>query len=1824
MNRIKPLVLPLLLGLQSLSIVYAENPDCDGTNYCEKKCPEHDECKCEAGTTTTGSITFGMRIAGFIDGDTYRESTLNFVHQEPSVTMFTPQGLSYFSPAALSITSVEGDFSASEEVRIVVTHRGGRGVSYILQDGSSTAYPEDNGYGGLYELIMLDASGNPTVDSEPAFIKHLSLDDDSFVMFDFSSKKALSQTDAQGRIYDFSGVDVVRQSGVLRQIRNQTGLVDIVSIDPDFEFELRFYRDDQVDPGGPDSNGLYTLLPNAAPWQVVTIRNPAYDDQDIDETYITRVWDGRTTEWRFQYFPASETWEARIGEGTGASFELLRVEESSRVVSQDGASATKIKKVKTPSGTLLSETVKTLSNLGSGQPTFTTSITKDPTGANLVTTHTYYESGSKSGERKATIQPEGKWVAYDYDSQDRQTLQVESWNDVAYNGSASISSLAASAKATEYAYTPVDSLDDGTERPDSPRTETVKIEGVVTEKTWYAYYRDANGLYYEIEERATTQTAAYGDADNLRSEKIYYATIADGESGLRAGRLKSDLREDGSLTTYDYTEDVDGNFLVTETSAHAEAPGGVAGKTTRRVKTYDDLANLIREETYVYDGSAFQSVFYVTHDYDIDRNRTKTRRFDGIPAPEGRITYEAVYEHGKAVTVIDATGRRVDMAYDILDRKQFEIIEGSAAAGVGDITKSFGYSTAATGCGCTAAETTITDASGTLTMTEIDETDRVKRRTRTVDVNGLETTYEYADGGRTTTVTLPGGGTRITENYLDGRVKSVTGTGVIAQYFTYGVNSDGSTWTRVDTADGSQLGDDDISDAPDLRWTKSTADVAGHRITEESPAFDGTVLTASFSYDSYGRISSRTQPGQADSLYEYDSAGDMVLSGLDVDGDGQLVLASTDRISASSRSWLLEDGSWFDVSTTTVYPIDDDPTAVTISTNKSRLSGFSGDVVSESIRVDIDGKKTTSTTEIDPATKTVTRSTDVPGSTIIAVSTTINGYLKSQNSTTVAAATTYGYDGLGRQVSMKDPRHAASSTISYLPSSTQVATQTDADGNTTSFAYVPNGSPGAGQVSEITDALGQKGYYAYDLLGRQTRTWGETDYPQEYGYNSYGELATLTTWRDATGSIDFTTAMWPSPTGGDVTTWIYQTSTGLLTRKEYADTNGTDYSYDSANRLSVRTWARNGGLDTTYSYDPATGELTSVDYEGADTTDIVYTYDRLGRQTTVTDATGTRSFAYDSSDLRLTAESLPGAFYGPVTLNRFYEDGTETNGLPGRPAGFVLSDDGWTVAQATYGYDPYGRLLTVSDATDTFTYAYETDSNLLASVTGPEHAVSYDYKDNRDLMKKVDNRIPDLSGTSVSVSKFTYRYDGIGRRTDRVDEGTAFAQDALFDWDYDSKSQVIAADRYLGTDPDNPGTPVAAEAAAFDYDQIGNRLTSNFGTSSQRTYTANALNQYTTLTNPPLTTSPTHDADGNLTHDGEEWWFEWNGENRLKKARNYSDPLNPASGSVRLTFRYDHQGRRVAKTVEEYNDQLASMQVVSDERFSYDGWNLIAEFDIQPSSFTLHTSYLWGQDLSGSMQGAGGVGGLLSVTKNQEPGTPNFYPTYDANGNVSEYLDETGAVAAHYEYSPFGRIIASTGTSDDFAFRFSTKYQDNETDLLYYGFRYYVPETGRWLSRDPIGERGGLNLYAFVGNDGVNWVDSFGLTPRNPIGPPSRDPIPSNTPPRPDGYPGWPSTFRHHGNWGGPGWANGGWNLEDGHLPSPGDADYVEPEGERDACYEKHDRCINVCPDCPEDDRSDCIEDCDHDLADCLYDLNNPLLWPEAFLFDTLIPWLVH
>jgi RHS repeat-associated protein len=158
----------------------------------------------------------------------------------------------------------------------------------------------------------------------------------------------------------------------------------------------------------------------------------------------------------------------------------------------------------------------------------------------------------------------------------------------------------------------------------------------------------------------------------------------------------------------------------------------------------------------------------------------------------------------------------------------------------------------------------------------------------------------------------------------------------------------------------------------------------------------------------------------------------------------------------------------------------------------------------------------------------------------------------------------------------------------------------------------------------------------------------------------------------------------------------------------------------------------------------------------------------------------------------------------------------------------------------------------------------------------------------------------------------------------------------------------------------------------------------------------------------------------------------------------------------------------------------------------YNGWNPIAEYTIQNSTLNIQNSYLWGLDLSGTLQGAGGVGGLLAL-RTHNPQSAIYYPSFDGNGNIIAWTQSgTSAPVCLREYDAFGNVLVEQGTPPC-AIGFSTKLEDPETGLLYYGHRYYDPITGRWPSMDPIEEEGGMNLYEFVGNDGVNYVDGDGL-----------------------------------------------------------------------------------------------------------------------------------
>ena len=246
-----------------------------------------------------------------------------------------------------------------------------------------------------------------------------------------------------------------------------------------------------------------------------------------------------------------------------------------------------------------------------------------------------------------------------------------------------------------------------------------------------------------------------------------------------------------------------------------------------------------------------------------------------------------------------------------------------------------------------------------------------------------------------------------------------------------------------------------------------------------------------------------------------------------------------------------------------------------------------------------------------------------------------------------------------------------------------------------------------------------------------------------------------------------------------------------------------------------------------------------------------------------------------------------------------------------------------------------------------------------------------------------------------------------------------------------------------------------------------------------------------------------------------------------------SRPGTPQGSWRRVERQYDVMGRRIRQTTWSWLVQSNLWVVTEDLKFLSDpllfGRHVV---DLNASNNVPVRTYVWGLDLSERMDGAGGVVGLLWVTLHTAsgPAAGTHFAAYDGNGNVVALSAATdGSPTARYEYGPFGEPIRVTGPAAALnPFRFSTKRTDPTTDLVLYEYRAYSLSFGRWLSRDPLGQVGEVNICAFTvdcANHFVDPFDHFLLVPRPipPIRIPRPIPVPRPIPaPRPYPYPPLP------------------------------------------------------------------------------------------------------
>ncbi|MBI3412123.1 MAG: hypothetical protein HY040_27645, partial [Planctomycetes bacterium] len=236
----------------------------------------------------------------------------------------------------------------------------------------------------------------------------------------------------------------------------------------------------------------------------------------------------------------------------------------------------------------------------------------------------------------------------------------------------------------------------------------------------------------------------------------------------------------------------------------------------------------------------------------------------------------------------------------------------------------------------------------------------------------------------------------------------------------------------------------------------------------------------------------------------------------------------------------------------------------------------------------------------------------------------------------------------------------------------------------------------------------------------------------------------------------------------------------------------------------------------------------------------------------------------------------------------------------------------------------------------------------------------------------------------------------------------------------------------------------------------------------------------TVSVNLPDPVTLAYDLNGNLVSDGRRA-FDYDDENQLIRIT--------VTNAWKTEFVYDgRMRRRVRKEFTWVNSAWAQAAEV---RYVYDGMLVIQERD---ANNLPQVSYTRGRDLSGNLQGAGGIGGLLAFTRHSTVVPDHAYYHADGNGNITALVNDKQTVVARYLFGPYGNLLASLGPlADANLYRFSSKEFHGASGLHYYGFRFYEPSLQRWVNSDPLGERGGINLHGFVGNNPISRLDPYGL-----------------------------------------------------------------------------------------------------------------------------------
>jgi len=495
-----------------------------------------------------------------------------------------------------------------------------------------------------------------------------------------------------------------------------------------------------------------------------------------------------------------------------------------------------------------------------------------------------------------------------------------------------------------------------------------------------------------------------------------------------------------------------------------------------------------------------------------------------------------------------------------------------------------------------------------------------------------------------------------------------------------------------------------------------------------------------------------------------------------------------------------------------------------------------------------------------------------------------------------------------------------------------------------------------------------------------------------------------------------------------------------------AEGNVMRWEYDSRNRV-IREIDGLGAI-CEYTYDAESNILTKTRRDGLQ---LTWQYDSLSRlQSFTVPANGavpgfSYSYQYDILD---NVTQIAG---GGVTLDYTYDPIS-------RRTGETQTHSGQATPLA-YAHDLADRLLTMTDPTGQSQFVYD-GLDRLSSLTTPGSLT------------------------------FGFGYDPASRLTSLTRPNgidTAFT--------YDPASQL------LGIDHRDSASSVAT--IGYTYDLVGNRTSESRETGNTRTFAHDPVDRLLSVVNDLLPTNDesfSYDHEGNWTienrqHDAanqleenDDYTFEYDAEGCLTRKVSKIDPTDAtlyhwdalnrlvevSTPSFTVTYQYDPLGRRIERN--------AGGQIT---RYIYEGSNVLFELDATNTITAINRH--------------AGLDNLLV----HETGGQAYYPLRDGINSTVALADSSGSITQRYRYSAFGQpeILNASGSPIPAAplltYLYTGREWDASVELNYHRNRYLSPDMGRWLSRDPIGLAGGLNLYGYVLNNPLTLIDPLGLDDMN-------------------------------------------------------------------------------------------------------------------------------